>query len=215
MNKRILILISLISISFYANSQTKLPALESNWQRVQIEGVGSIDLPPTLEIQSGNYKVMADGIKKVSGLYANSFVAQQKGIGTSSSKYARVIVRTTKGSYGDFDKLYFNINDYSASDISELNLMYREMLTSNFSANNILITKWYPLIVEKVNGMSCVHISYIRKLSTNPAVLVNLYVFHNNDRMHELTLSYRVDDSYYYKSDFEKILKSFRITNVR
>jgi hypothetical protein len=69
--------------------------------------------------------------------------------------------------------------------------------------------------VEKINGVSCIHIGYKRQLHDKPFVLVHIYYFHNNDRVHALTLSYRLSEVDYWREDFAKILKSFRITTIR
>ncbi|MDR1346951.1 MAG: hypothetical protein LBJ63_00755 [Prevotellaceae bacterium] len=79
---------------------------------------------------------------------------------------------------------------------------------------NIKIIEWYHLKIEVINGMSCIHISYQRQLKDNAFVLVQTYIFHNYDRMHSLTLSYRLSEENYWKSDFTKILNNFRITNI-
>ena len=57
--------------------------------------------------------------------------------------------------------------------------------------------------------------SYKRQLQDKPFVLVNIYQFHNNDRMHTLILSYRVSECTEWKPTFENILKSYRITNIK
>ena len=44
---------------------------------------------------------------------------------------------------------------------------------------------------------------------------VDEYKFFNDDRMHFLILSYRINEENIWKKDFEKILNSFTITNVR
>jgi hypothetical protein len=41
-----------------------------------------------------------------------------------------------------------------------------------------------------------------------------VYYFQNYDRMHSLTLSYRISEAEYWKNDFATILKSFRLTNI-
>lgn len=52
-------------------------------------------------------------------------------------------------------------------------------------------------------------------MRAKPYVLVNMYLFQNNDRMHTLILSYRLSEKTYWENDFKKILKSFRISNIR
>ena len=69
-------------------------------------------------------------------------------------------------------------------------------------------------VLQNFNGMSCIHIYYKRQFQNEPIVLVHIYYFQNYDRMHSLTLSYRISEADYWKNDFATILKSFRLTNI-
>ncbi len=191
----------------------------NGWEKIYIKNIGSFDLPPTMEIQKGKYKEFIDEVKKIKGYDATQITAQQKGLNEFGKegfeKYARVMVETTFGSAGDFEKLNFNLAPYTQMDISELNSTYKLQIQQSFIGTGLKLIEWYPLKLEKVNGMSCIHISYKRQLQDKPFVLVHIYYFHNNDRMHSLTLSYRLSELDYWKSDYATILKSFRITNIR
>jgi hypothetical protein len=125
------------------------------------------------------------------------------------------LVETQIGNFGDFQPLSFNITTVTAAEINELNLNVKQKTISDLASIGHTMIEWYPLKVKKVNGLPCIHVSYRRQLGTNPIVLVNYYIFQNNDRMHSLTLSYRVSESGIWKTDFDRILASFRITNVK
>lgn len=202
-------------------AQTTPPSiLPAGWERIYIKDLGSFDLPPSMEIQKGNYKEYVDEVKKIKGIDATQLTAQQKGLNQLSKegteKYARVMLQTVFGSVGQFLKLNFSIEQYTQADINELNATYKqEVIQQGNMGMGFKLLEWYPLKLEKINGMSCLHISYKRQFQANPPVLVHIYYFHNNDRMHALTLSYRLSEKEYWKLDFEKILKSFRITNIR
>ena len=196
-----------------------------NWKRIYIEGIGTIDIPPTMEVQSGIYKEIIDPLKpelmRSMGIVSNpnyDIIIQQKGLNDLESsgfqRYARVMINTDIGKMGDFDTLYFNINDYSASDIRELNNLFQSSTTSGFSGTGLKLVNWVPLKLEKINGMSCIHISYTRQLNNNPAVFVSIYKFQNVNRMFTLTLSYRQNESDFWSGDFNIILDSFRIEKV-
>jgi hypothetical protein len=195
------------------------PTVPTGWERIYIKNVGSFDLPPTMEVQKGKYKEFVDEIKKIKGFDATQLTAQQKGLNEFSKegfeKYARVMVETTFGSVGDFEKLNFNITQYTQADILDLSSTYKQQMQQSFLGTGLKLIEWYPLKIEKLNGMSCIHISYRRQLQDKPLVLVHMYIFHNNDRMHTFTLSYRLSEVDYWKSDYATILKSFRITNTR
>ena len=215
--KKIFLLIATISVAIICKSQL-LPTLPKDWERVYIKDIGNFDLPPTMEVQKGKYKKYVDSYRNLIGFETTKLTAQQKGLNELSlsghEKYARVMIETAFGNKGDYEKLNFNTTNHSHADISKLNSTFKQQIQQGFQGTGLKLIEWYPVTVKKINGVSCFHVSYKRQLQNNPIVLVNIYYFHNNDRMYALTLSYRVSESDYWKSDFEKILKSFRITDV-
>ncbi|MFW5804827.1 MAG: tetratricopeptide repeat protein [bacterium] len=200
------------------NLHQALPELQSGWERIYIKDLGSFDLPPTMEVQDGYYKELIDDMKNIKGYNVSKLIAQQKGLNalsdSASEKYARIMVTTDHGTPGDFRKLDYDINQFNENEIIELNKAFKDRIKLSLNRNNIKIIKWYPLKFEKINGMSCMHIKYIRQLNGNPDVLVNKYMFSNFDRGHELMISYRITEENYWKSDLEKVLNSFRISNI-
>ena len=195
-----------------------LPLTSIGWQRIYVKNVGSFDLPPTMEIQNGKYKEFVDQVKKIQVYDAAQITAQQKGLNEGNSKgfekYARVMIETQIGKAGDFGKINFDLTEFQ-TQINELNSGFKQQIQQSFSGTGQKLIEWYPLKVEKINGMSCIHICYKRQQNNNPIVFVNAYFFDNFDRNHIFTLSYRVSESEYWKADFAKILKSFRITNIK
>lgn len=214
-----LLFVFIFAFQFCFAQISPLPTLLSGWERIYIKNVGSFDLPPTMEVQKGKYKAFIDELKKIKGFDATQLTAQQKGLNELGKegfeKYARVMIETTFGSPGDFEKLNFNISEYTQADINELNSTFKQQIQQSFLNTGLKLIEWYQLKIEKINGMSCIHISYKRQLQDKPFVLVHMYIFHNNDRMHTFTLSYRLSEADYWKSDYAIILKSFRITNIR
>lgn len=193
--------------------------LKPGWQRVYIKDVGNIDIPPTMEVQVGTYKEFVDVIKKIIGYDTNQLVIQQKGLNMLDKEgfgtYARLMIGTDKGKPGDFLKLNSDISDITQRDLDEMNVMYSKLIKQSFLGTGLKLIEWYPLKVKIVNGMPCSHINYKRQFNDNPHVMVNMYVFFNYDRTHTLTMSYRLFDKNKWQTDFETILKSFRITNIK
>jgi hypothetical protein len=191
----------------------------TGWERIYIRNVGYIDMPPHMEVQAGTYQEIMNKYYNRLEVDAPQLVFQQKGLNSNTSSsfqtYGRVLVETQIGNYGDFQPLSFNIATVTAGEINELNLNFKQKTMSDLASIGHTLIEWYPLKVKKVNGLPCIHVSYRRQLGTNPVVLVNYYIFQNNDRMHSLTLSYRVSESGIWKTDFDRILTSFRITNVK
>jgi len=64
---------------------------QERWTTVSIKGIGTIDIPPTMEIQSGKYKEYVDSVKNVKGYESVDLVIQPKGVnyleGESLAKY--------------------------------------------------------------------------------------------------------------------------------
>lgn len=195
------------------------PPLPNGWERIHIKDVGSFDLPPSMEIQGGTYKEFVVESRKILGLDATQITAQPKGINELKKdgleKYARVMLETKTAPPGSFEKLNFKVSKYTSSDIRELNSIFKQQLQENFNGTGLKLIQWYPLKLEVINGMSCIHVNYKRQFQDKPLVLVHMYYFQNHDRMHTLTLSYRLSEADYWKDGFAKILKSFSISNVR
>lgn len=220
--KRMLIVCSLLYISMLSIAKDlpqPLPILKTGWTRVNIINVGFFDIPESMEVQKGKYKESIDATKKIKGYNVAQLTAQQKGLNEynnkSYEKYARVLVETELGKMGEFEKINFDISVFTQTDINQINNTFKKNVKLGLESVNLKLIEWYPIKVEKVNGMSCIHVSYIRQLHDKPNVLVHMYMFQNNDRMHKFTLSYRLSESEYWKTDFATILKSIRITNIR
>jgi len=216
-NITIITLLLICSNCYSQHFLQPLEVVEKGWQRLYIKNVGGFDFPLTLEIQEGNYKELVDNLRGEIGLdiYDAPLTLQQIGLNEGSEKsfekYARVSFDTEYGIKGDFLSLNFNISDISQSEILEINDFYKTESQQYFQNDLLKLIEWYPIKLEKINGMSCIHLSYKRQLKNHPIVLVNSYYFFNFDRLHTLTLAYRLNESQYWKEDFYKILKSLRI----
>jgi hypothetical protein len=222
MKRLITLVLIILFFKLFSNAQAlprPLPIVASNWERISVKDLGSFDLPPTMEVQSDKYRVFFDKVNKLRYYDTPQLTAQPIGVNDlvkeGLEKYARVMIETDIGKFGDFEKLNFNITEYTQADIAEMNNEFKQNIRQNLQQVNIKIIEWYPIKFETINGMSCIHISYKRQLNSNPHVLVHMYYFPNYDRMHTLTLSYRLSEVDYWKSDFAKILNSFRITNIK
>ncbi|NTU70057.1 hypothetical protein HGB13_04580 [bacterium] len=190
-------------------------SIKKGWSIFFINKVGSIELPPTLESQDGGYK----NDTALNRSIASPFIAQQKGLNNSAPEafntYARVIVKSIVGNVGDFESLNFDVNKVSNKEMLFINNSIKSQIENELFSINARITEWLPVTVEVINGMSCIHISYKRKINNNPEVLVNIYRFQDYDRMHSLILSYNLNDADHWRDDFSLILNSFKIDNYK
>jgi hypothetical protein len=196
-----------------------LPAPEDGWERVKLPGIGSIDIPPGMERPAGIYADITNEFYQYQNNAPSEIIFQQKGLnefsGESFQSYARVMLDTTIGNPGDYESLYFIFPKDRNDEIKEIDAQFRSTLTSEYPKMGIKILSWNEAAFEIINGMSSIHFSLTRQLHDRPVVLVHNYIFQNRDRMYFLTLSYQLDKEAKWKDDFEKILHSFRITDIK
>jgi len=225
--KNILFTLALL-VSFSSFSQTD--NLEDGWKRIYVEELGSFDLPPTMEIQEGLAKkitVISENIfnypatdiiaqqkhynKDVENVLSDDFDVEKGAIGKGFETYARLMISTVSGAGV---KLFCESSPLTATDLILGNTEIKKQYEAEMVSLNLKIIRWLPIEFKKINGMCVLHISYIRS-GFKSNVKVDSYGFFNNDLQHNLTLSYRVNEENIWKKDFEKILNSFTITNVR
>ena len=114
----------------------------------------------------------------------------------------------------EFQRLNEKIN-ITSSEIAELNNEFKNQVQQGFFNTPLKLIEWYPLRINEINGMPCIHASYKRQLKDQPFVIVDLYRFLNYDRIISLTISYRISEKEYWSSILNNTLKSFRITKIR
>lgn len=190
------------------------------WILYDIENIGQIALPPTLELRDDN-SFVAQGMGKIQDYYVThkkikmlkpQIYFQPKGMDNlekeALSKYARVLITYIKGEDGDFFKWNekFELTD---SELQELDSYFKDEVVSPMDVMNIKLIKWYPLEFGSVNGLSYMKMSFTRQMGSNPIVRVDNYKFYNSDEAIELTLSYRLSESDTWKDDFSKVIKTF------
>ncbi|WP_420150235.1 hypothetical protein [Spirosoma sp.] len=148
----------------------------------------------------------------------NRVVFQQKGLNnfeqSGFSTYARVIVETTIGNAGDYEKLTTSFTATPA-ELNALSAEFKKKIQQGFQGTNLKLISWYGIAITKVNGRTALKISYLRQLADRPFVVVNTYRFQNNDRMHSIITSYRQEDEATWKPLLNKTVNSFTITDVR
>ena len=209
----------IFQMSYAQNLPWSAQSLKSGWQRIYIANVGYIDMPNTMEIPNGSYSRMMNHMYNRYELSSPELVFQQKGLSTYSSgafkKYGRILLHTMDNPYGDYERLNFNIYSWSTAEKQELNQIMKNSTINDLNSIGHKLIYWYPAKLEKINGMSCIHVKYKRQMGNNPVVLVHQYYFQNVDMMNILIISYRVNETNYWKPDFDRILSSFRITNIK
>ena len=176
----------------------------------KLNDVGDITIPEEMELQEGIYKKMVEENIKLYNfeISENRVVFQQKGLNKFNQKgfqsYARIIIETE---YGDFDKDIF----MTSQELKEANTIMRNSVYQNFKNTNLKLISWYGTSVTSINGKSALKVSYLRQLSSNPYVIVNMYIIPNGSKKHIITLSYRQNEEKVGKPIYSKVLKSIKI----
>lgn len=189
----------------------------SEWTKYDINGFGEIYIPPELEIQAGKYKEISDKYREINGLTEEQIVFQQSGLNEFDKEafktYARVMVKTRMEKVGDISTLYGL--HLSKKELKQLDKILKEQLEGSLKSQSMKITKWFPVEIVIVNNMTALLQSYNRQMGDNPEVYVRLYQFHNYDRIHYITLSYRIADKEIWEPLFENILNSLKIIEIK
>lgn len=206
--KYFLISMSLV-VSIWSNAQ-----VTSRWETVTINNFCTFELPPTMEIQQGEYKKIQNNLYYELKLGVPQIVAQQRGLNEFSKngyeRYARIIYDYKDGVEDLFD-INTKLTKVIQYEIDESNNYLKKETENQLRSYNSSLLEWTPIKFEVVNGMSCFRIKFIRQLKTNPPVLVEIYKFRKNNRLHSLTLSYRTSESDFWGEDFKRTLSSFQI----
>jgi len=195
-----------------------------NWVTYELKGIGKISIPASLELRNKNSLLQKNydkTIKQFENTYKVDFppsklTFQPVGINSTgkSENYARIILTITKGNNGDFpdSKYLFGI---TKTDKNQLDELYRKETISSLKKINIDLLKWFTPEITNIRGLAAYKFFYNRRLGTNPVVYVENYRIFNNDLLIDATLSYRVEESEKWESDFAKIVKSLYIeTNL-
>jgi len=190
------------------------------WQTVRIPEILTFQIPSTLELQAGAYKQYNDkAMGTVLGVTVSPdrVVAQPKGINSfepqALKQYCRVIIETNKGQIGDFNTLEIPLS-FSNEELSELNKLFKEKMEKDAAISTekgikMNILSWQPLKIVRIRGIDALKLTYTRSMDDGPPAIVNIYAIQNNDRIHKITISYRLSEKDLWAIDLEKVLNTF------
>ena len=193
---------------------------EIQYEIYKIKDVGYISIPNNMELQTGTAKKIAeDEIKQLSYKYhylvADDRVAfRQKGISDDISKnnslYAGITIQTF------FGKCMKQTDDYSFTPekLSEIDALFKQQVDALSNKAGFLVI-WAGTSIVKINNSYAIKNLYIRKMDNEPNISVNMYQFQNNDRLHQIILSYKQEDSTIWKPLFSEVINSFNLTNIK
>ena len=190
--------------------------------KINIEGIGVLYIPDRLEVQAGRYKKFNDIAKeKVFNLTErpDRVVIQQAGLNSHDENalktYCRMTIQTEIGNRGDFNILNSKI-EATKDELQTISDLFKTKTQETFDQKksttfNQKLIKWNGAKIKKVNSYYALCISYVRQLNNNPYVFVEHYTIENNDRMHTIIISYRVNETERWEKIFDKVLHSLTL----
>jgi len=215
--KKIIIVLLILCMAYSVPSN----AQADTWQTVSVLGICTFQIPPTMEIQKGNYKQGNEKFQKEIleiSITPDRVVAQQKGLNSfdpqALKRYSRVIVETVRGQYGDYETLDKPLTA-SEEELLEINAMLKQQNQQSASQSaakgmKLKFLSWQPTKIIKVNGIDALKTSYTRSMNNGPPTIVNFYIIQNNDYMHRITISYRLSEESLWATDLSKVINTFK-----
>ncbi len=178
-----------------------------SWSKYTGKSAFTIMVPSTVELRKPE-----DAYSQNSICYNDdAIVFQQKGLsrfgGSAFKKYCRIMINYVKGEYGDFLKS----TESEMIDIELKNILEQIVVSNIGTASQLMGQISYCWIT--VGGAKCLQIDYRRTGSnfdiTIP-VICRMAIFQNDNEMVIMTLAYREKEADFWKTDFDKVFKSFR-----
>ena len=191
-----------------------LPPIPNGYTKYKIENVGSIYISNDMELQDGFYaKIVNTQMEKYYHIPTeNRIVFQQKGLNEFSkdsySSYCRIIIETE---YGDFSPLTPHLN-ISVEELRETSKYIEKELRKSMKGTQLKLINYLGTGFININRQSGLKTSYTRQLNNNPPVKVDTYIFQNKDRIHRITLSYRIEEAIQWKDKLQQSIQSLKLT---
>lgn len=181
-----------------------------DWSKYIISNSFCISIPNTVELRKlddAYTQMVKDREWHGMKINLNNVVFQQKGLATNQPEafrtYCRIMIAVNKGISGD----YARSTDYEDLDAETIRTF--QSLASQSSGRYEILgkpnVKWI-----RVEGTYAVKVDYVRTGSEGHRTCVNTYYFFNDDKMAQITLSYRQADASKWKEDFENVIRTFK-----
>jgi len=185
----------------------------AQWANVEINGVGTIDMPPTMEVQEGlNKKIYEQYSKTRTTRTLPKIIFQPKGrnnrADSSFQRYANIQITAVLLSDSTDIGVDFDYSKFSQED--------KKLIYDGFKAevstypSNVKIFELYPLTFVKINNISYYRVGLKRQLDNNPPVIAYTYKFFDHKKAFDIVISWRENEAKYWKDDLFKSLNSFK-----
>lgn len=192
----------------------------ADWETISVPGICTFQIPSTMEIKAGKFKEVSD--QHLARIYEiteerHRVVAQQAGLNALSdmarAKYARIIVETQIATPGEFerlgDPLPLSVEEVRRIDATIKLGIDKEINQTTAAGTNAKIISWDGTRIVRVNGIDCILTTYRRAINSAPPVIVRVYRFMNNDRIHIVSISYRETERELWANDLDKAVSTF------
>lgn len=194
------------------------PAYYSEWSRVYIGNIGSLQYPATLEVQSEEYRQAAEAQGRfVHDVNSNDVVLRQRGLNANAPA-----ARDT------FAYVYFHsmpakgaprLSDPIVLSPAELKRQYEDELlqtvSQDFRDRGLRIVSHGHAKVTSVNGIPCIYTWYRYQVKDKPVVIVHHYNFYNCDYIHTLDIAYREGEGAFWQAPGRDIRDVVRTLDIR
>lgn len=191
------------------------------WEVIENEYYG-FRCPPTMELRRGPaMKSIAANVNASMGMNVNfDTILQPKGMDAltpgSFDTYARVLISTDKKAPGAFPA-QTEVRRSTSAELEEAGTMMKETVEQQFAAVNsrsptsrMMLTEWRPIRTAKIGNRVALLYEYQRRMAANPTVECRSYVVFDNDRMHQVIISYRTTESVIWRDDFDALVQTIR-----
>ena len=205
------ILVGLLLVTF------NLVSFKKTNQILKIDYFGEINLPDEMEIQAGELKNLTNAYGKT--LFSNnekheSLIFQQKGLNSSDANsfktYARIVIDTYKSEKGTYKNLSES-NNLNKDDIDFYLNNFQIQVQNVFPKMKMKLISTNETIISKIGKHFCTKHSFVRQLENSPPVFVEVIRVQNNDRVHLISFSYRIEDELRWKPIMQNVLQSIKI----
>ena len=189
------------------NIQHKPVQIPNDWTNYTVNNAFILSVPPTIELRH-DYDIYTQRLKDMK-LNVNSDVVvfQQNGLAnatdSSKNKYCRIMIQYIDGNYND----YYRATETDYIDTDTKGFLY-EMAEAELGTSHFIGDVNYAW--TSVGKIKALKTSYTRSgFDGASPVACQIYLLFNNKEMVKIVMSYRESESNIWKSDFEKIVKTF------
>lgn len=183
----------------------------AGWVKHNIKDVGFIYTPKDYSFYDEHYY---DSISKQLQSSASSIgVVIQKLDGVD---FMKITITMKVGSSGTVHKLSNKYYRFAPVTVGDYETMVKPTILAPNKAIGVEILEATPIREDTLNGMFCIDFS-LSALAPDGSTKIGgkYYWINNNDRVHSINMSYTANFYKRHKQVVDKIMGSFRITNIR